>query len=513
MFHDHVAQNHGDHTPLPETEEPRLACDSNPITIQALAERWKCCDRTIHRNAPALGLVQIKGCSNQTVYELPSPDDEARMKETLSCSFRRNVRVRKTLVPSQRIVISAIEAVAGPVSKAALDRVNLTLATILQTTIRCNDPEMVVQIGSQKLEALVGKRHAQPIVRLLMDSSLIHRCHGYIRGDQCFGYRLDPTCFKDCETILLSWPVRKASKPPPRSSEAQPLNSPHSPEVLRRLETDLAKLGFAADLDIEDLADEAAAAKLVKIHASPKRRAKGHLDDEARANHARLCIMDTYRRFNGIPRPLKPKEKSLRIYHVVACMPRILREHLQFDGQPMCSIDIRCSQPFFLGLLFLENQATDGLDPMEIADYLELTQSGQFYEWLMDELGEDHAHRSHFKTVVFRDLLFGKRHCSRTPVFHAFARRFPSLGHNLQKLHQDTFTLALRLQRTESATIYGHVLPAVQAAHPHDPIITIHDAIMVPSSIAEPAMDLFLRTLSHKSPHLPSLSISPSPST
>jgi hypothetical protein len=509
MFHDHVDQEPNERTTLPEAADIRSTCDASSISIHGLTERWKCNERKIRRWESAIGLKRIDVKGNKTIYELPSPADEARMKEMLACPFRRKIVVRKTLIPSPRIVIPAIESVASQVGKNILDRVFLTLATLLQATISCNDPEMEVQIGSRKLEVLVGKDHAQPIIKLLMDADLIHRCQGYIPGERCFAYRLDPKCFNEYEYVQLSWPARKPPKRPQSYNEANPQHSPHSPKVLNRLEADLAKLEFTADLDINAIAEKAAAAILVKIHASPKRRVKGQLDDEARANHARLCIIDAYERFSKFPRTLKPKEKSWRVYHAVACMPRILRDHLQYNGQYLCSIDIRCSQPFFLGLLFLENQAADGLDPEEIADYLEMTQSGQFYEWLMKELGIDLAHRANFKTVVFRDLLFGKRHYRTTQIFKVFARRFPSLGMNLQKLHQNASTLAQRLQRTEAKIMYAQVLPAVQAFHPDLPVITVHDAIHVPLSIANHAKDLFIQSFTHPSIPPPHLSITP----
>jgi hypothetical protein len=474
------------------------------ITANDLARRWDCSVRTIYRRETNLGLQRVIGPGNAVRYASPPPDEECLMIAILASQHRQAGTLETLMVPNPSKVVSAITAVAGEGSKDLFLPAFQTLAFLLGCCLRCRDAELVIEVNAKRHERLVGKVHAAPVKQVLLEAGLIHMVHNYRVGSHCRAFRLDVGCFEGAREARLPWSPPPAVATDGRSKWTRAM--PHSADCLARLKSDIDRLAFREGFDAHQVASEHGEEKLSKIEVALERGRKGSkakLPPSVRVKFAEKCIIDSARRFRDrTHRDLFPQERSWRVYHPVACMPSRLRDELRFDGQPLTCIDITSSQPYFLGLLFHHRLEDPCLDQGEVHDYLELARGGKFYEWFMLKLGIAEEHRKEFKGSIFRDLFFGK-HCWATDVFKVFCSRFPSLGRCINEFHRSKESLAMRLQRMEAEMIYGKVLPALQAAFPSLPMVTIHDAILVPTSIARAAEKVILRHFPQS--HPPSL--------
>jgi hypothetical protein len=471
----------------------RIAPPDESTTLNALAKRWNCSRSTIRRRETNLGLQRVNGPGNAVRYATPTPDQECLMIAILASQDRKAGAYETLMVPSPSMVVSAINAVAGEESKDLYLPAFQTIAFLLGCCLRCSDPELVIEVNAKRHERLVGKLHAAPVKKLLVKAGLIHMVRNYRVGCHCRAFRLDTGCFQGMREVRVPWSPAPSVAPSRRSKSTKAM--PHSADCLARLESDIDRLAFREGFDAHQVAREHGEDKMRKIEVILERgrkRSKSKLPPSVRVEFAEKCVIDSARRFmDRTRRDLFPQERSWRVYHPVACMPSRLRNELRFDGQFLTCIDITSSQPYFLGLLFHDQPEDRALDRGEVHDYLELARGGKFYEWFMLKLGIDEEHRKEFKAILFRDLFFGK-HCWATEVFKIFDSRFPNLGRCIKELHRSPESLAMKLQQMEAETIYGKVLPALQAAFPLVPIVTIHDAILVPSSIARAAEKVIL---------------------
>jgi hypothetical protein len=478
------------------------------ITANDLAKRWDCSARTIYRRETNLGLQRVIGPGNAVRYASPTPDQESLMIAILASQHRQAGTYETLMVPNPSTVVSAITAVAGEGSKDLYLPAFQTLAFLLGCCLRCRDAELVIEVNAKRHERLVGKVHAAPVKQVLLEAGLIHMVHNYRVGSHCRAFRLDVGCFVGAREVRLPWSPPPAVGTDGRSKWTRAM--PHTADCLARLKSDIDRLAFREGFDAHQVASEHGEEKLRKIEVALERGRKGSkskLPPSVRVEFAEKCVIDSARRFRDrTHRDLLPQERSWRVYHPVACMPNRLRGELRFYGQPLTCIDITSSQPYFLGLLFRDRLAERGLDRREVHDYLELVRGGEFYEWFMQQLGIAVEHRKEFKGVLFRDLFFGK-HCWATKTFKVFSSRFPSLGQCIKEFHRSTESLAMRLQRMEAEMIYGKVLPALQSAFPFIPIVTIHDAILVPSPMARAAENVILQQFPTPSP--PTLHLTP----
>ncbi len=480
------------------------------ITANELARRWDCSARTIYRRETNLGLQRVIGPGNAVRYASPPPDQECLMIAILASQHRQAGTFETLMVPNPSKVVSAITAVAGEGSKDLYLPAFQTLAFLLGCCLRCRDAELVIQVNAKRHERLVGKLHAAPVKQLLLEAGLIHMVHNYLVGSRCMAFSLDEGCFEGTREVRLPWSPAPAVATVDRSKWTRDM--PHSLDSLARLGSDIDRLAFREGFDAHQVAREHGEEKLRKIEGALERgskSSKSKLPPSARVEFAEKCVIDSARRFRDRTcRDLFPQEHSWRVYHPVACMPSRLRDELRFDGQLLTCIDITSSQPYFLGLLFGDRLVERGLDRREVHDYLELVRGGEFYEWFMQQLGIAVEHRKEFKGILFRDLFFGK-HCWATEVYKVFFSRFPSLGRCINEFHRSTESLAMKLQRMEAEKIYGKVLPSLQAAFPSIPIVTIHDAILVPSPTARAAENIISSQFPPNSP--PTLHLSPPP--
>ena len=218
-----------------------------------------------------------------------------------------------------------------------------------------------------------------------------------------------------------------------------------------------------------------------------------------------------------------------RVHTNLTSLKSDLRQYLRFDGQPLWQVDIRNSQPFFMGLAlqnagrlerdgeFLGYRAhlqntnhthhptpthqppsspyvvTGGCQNVprqsdDTAEYLELCRTGLLYERLMDEVGLARTvdNRNMVKRLFFA-VCYGDVRDGNTRVGRAFQAAFPECWASVCRLKAgDRGGLARMMQTVESWTVVWRAGRRIMARYPDAPLLTIHDSVVTTSEYVEP---------------------------
>jgi hypothetical protein len=211
-----------------------------------------------------------------------------------------------------------------------------------------------------------------------------------------------------------------------------------------------------------------------------------------------------------------------RIYSSAANMKRELRRILKVGGEAVAEIDVSCCQPYLLSY-FLK----DVIPQSEFQIYRQLTESGSLYGEISHDLGRQ---RDSVKLATvqwlcgswFEESPFGNTTSGNVSTedeelelavleeLHGwFKRRFPSVCEYMrsEKTNRDYYKIfntitrqqqgkttqpyaiiAHRLQRLEAEIVIEHCCAALFVQHPQFPILTAHDALIVPVSKVEQAL-------------------------
>ena len=188
-------------------------------------------------------------------------------------------------------------------------------------------------------------------------------------------------------------------------------------------------------------------------------------------------------------------DPTSRIYTNISSLPADFRRFLNVKGsnQPLVNLDLKNSQPYIFGLLLRAKYQGQQL-PSDVEHYISLTATGQFYEFMMGQLGiplEEEA-RAEFKTTFFAQLFFCKaRHSKRTKEGKVFQHHFPQVFALIESLKVEgrlmgkrgngkdweTALLPLQMQQREAHTI--HEVIGLQLAQKGLWFATIHDSVVV----------------------------------
>ena len=166
-----------------------------------------------------------------------------------------------------------------------------------------------------------------------------------------------------------------------------------------------------------------------------------------------------------------------RINSNLTNLTRGLRKYLRVNNQPLVEIDIKNSQPLFVGLL-----AKDvGVD---CEDYLRLCEQ-DLYQHLADVGGFT---RKDVKTQLMQRALFaGNRHrYQRLPVKRLFDRLFPAMAKFLKEQKKGEHNqLAIAAQYRESRFIIYTVCERIRKEQPECWVATIHDSVLCLPDMAD----------------------------
>ena len=153
----------------------------------------------------------------------------------------------------------------------------------------------------------------------------------------------------------------------------------------------------------------------------------------------------------------------------------IRKNCLLIEGDEVCELDIKNSQPLFLTKLMLDEGLPEiNLDEFEL--FKELTISGQFYQYLIEN--SQLKNKQEAKDLVYK-VLFGKNYKNKSDLI--FKGLFPTV-YNFIKIYKskakDYRKLSHRLQKDESNLIFNKIIKNIMYIWPEVKIITVHDSII-----------------------------------
>jgi hypothetical protein len=170
--------------------------------------------------------------------------------------------------------------------------------------------------------------------------------------------------------------------------------------------------------------------------------------------------------------------RNRRFYSNVSNLVRELRAYLRVGGSPLIEIDIKNSQPLFIGMI----AKAAGVD---CDDYLRLCET-DLYQFLADR---GKFTRSEVKLQLMKRALFSPNYarCQRMPVKRLFDRLFPEMAEFIREQKKGEKTtdddrphgkFAIKAQYQESKFIIYTVCERIRREKPDCWITTIHDSIL-----------------------------------
>lgn len=191
-----------------------------------------------------------------------------------------------------------------------------------------------------------------------------------------------------------------------------------------------------------------------------------------------------------------------RVHSNVSNMPSVLRPYLNYNGLPLVEIDICNSQPFLLNIL-LDKYFTSNLPP-DVMLYRELTSTGKFYEYLMQEFNTD-LPRAEFKTACFAKIFYSME--SEKYVYRErkdFGKLFPNVSSVISHYKTPDYkNLAISMQRAEADIIINNVVPELMKQNIY--CLTIHDSVLVTPENADQTKQIIQDTFINKLGYSPKI--------
>ncbi len=206
-----------------------------------------------------------------------------------------------------------------------------------------------------------------------------------------------------------------------------------------------------------------------------------------------------------------------RFHSNLTNLKKELRNYITYQGQKLVNVDIKNSQPLFSTLLLdkdffsrntlynissipnyhslLSNiyhsyssltimvvKSLEKTDNQDIKKYIEIVNSGSFYEQIFKEMYPDLPFdKAKAKTMMFM-IFFSRNNYMGQPKAEPkkrFKRLFPQTYEIFRLLKLCDYTALSRiLQRIESDVIIQNVVPRISRERPELPIFTIHDSIV-----------------------------------
>jgi hypothetical protein len=178
--------------------------------------------------------------------------------------------------------------------------------------------------------------------------------------------------------------------------------------------------------------------------------------------------------------------KTGRVFHNLSNLAKPLRRGAaRLNGEALAEVDIKNSQPYLLAGLYSDPTSA------EASRFRHLASSGQIYEELLRINDIPVDQRALGKTEFFR-VIFGQKYTRESSkLWPGIREHFPVLAAIIEGFHGNS--LSLLLQSREAEMMIGKVVPALAAALPGVPFLTIHDSVALPVAYAKVAT----KTISH----------------
>lgn len=360
-----------------------------------------------------------------------------------------------------------------------------------------------VPLMGKYLKRIMQTHDYRAVVDSLLDRGAIHR-DNYVVGDCPYSYWLDDR-YRGEPHIRVDATDRRLVRALDRFHAAQ---ADVQRSRMRPVHVHLARMQYQLGIDHE--------AAMVSVLGLPLGKRGGNPFDSQS-----VIVRDLHER-----RLHFSVGRHGRVSNSVTSLSSHVRPALHHRGQPLVNLDIRCCQPALLGQLVAkshkqeqqqeeegtnrgeqqqqgnqqgtiydsQNELPGGVSSGSLGDnaslsrYLVMTQSGEFYDFLVSEM--DGLSRDEIKRRFLCDVL-AKRKANKagdeykSVVEDRFAMLFPLVYRYIRTVNKQGWqhaNLIRQLQRAESALVIGQVCEGLRLRHPEMFVVSLHDAVY---SIAE----------------------------
>lgn len=150
--------------------------------------------------------------------------------------------------------------------------------------------------------------------------------------------------------------------------------------------------------------------------------------------------------------------------------------------EPLASLDIRGSQPLLLGAIALKHPIYT--NAKDVREWLDICEQGDIYDHIC-ETSASFMDRDAAKLELMKVMFAPKDQMVYNPVYAVIERNYPTLASYLKlSKHDHHKGVAESLQRMESGIMIDTVAHEYCKAYPNNPIVTVHDEVIVPKRLA-----------------------------
>lgn len=197
-----------------------------------------------------------------------------------------------------------------------------------------------------------------------------------------------------------------------------------------------------------------------------------------------------------------------RLHTTITCLSSQLRGRLTSSAtdQPLWSVDVVACQMALLDALIRERKIsfrmlTDSEDPYE--EILESCRRAKpFRRWndgQQQTIDPSSWSRVDAKQSLIRAVFARTPQMRVEPAFMALRNAFPiHADYLMEAKRKDHRRVACDLQRRESGIMIDQVCSALAEQHPHEPIATIHDELILTSKTVELAVEIIRKAFRQK---------------
>jgi hypothetical protein len=347
------------------------------------------------------------------------------------------------------------------------DKCLLMLATIFifgnMRPDKANDG--FITIHSAHLKYLFGNSYRREVVEPLVDLGMIE-CNGsYLVESYSMAYRILPPYLADIEKTVISDKtlIAKLQRLQDKNCRKRGLINDYTLKNLRRLSLDKAiEEDFALQTDPRFTGDVKRKIERDIYHWS--------LDPRKRELYSKVS------RTNG------------RLNTNFTSTSKNVRNYLSVDGQPLCLIDVKNSQPLCAIRLYYSYAPDTPATSDERERFIEaVTAKGEdcFYSrifWHVHNRGFENREeeRPLCKERVLTALYDAPLHGFSNPYWQAVKALFPILGHIMEKIKYDAKhfnELAIILQRLESTIFVDNIIKKFAAEESDFFLLGTHDGL------------------------------------
>ncbi|MEI7491320.1 MAG: hypothetical protein WCK92_07975 [Bacteroidota bacterium] len=163
--------------------------------------------------------------------------------------------------------------------------------------------------------------------------------------------------------------------------------------------------------------------------------------------------------------------------NLTSLMKDIRENYLLIDGEPIRSLDIKTSQPFFL-VQIMKREWLVNSDP-EIQQFIKLVETGDLYNHFIQRYPDMFTDRKSVKPMVFKCLFDEEKY---NHVYkELFRSEFPVVYEFIENYHGNYGEpLWKTLQRMESQLIFGTIYPIIISEIKGIKMFSVHDSIHYP---------------------------------